>query len=135
MRNQVSKQRKEYKAKKRRADYVLRHNINANIPTIEVEQKKPRFRPVFDEIQHHYGVQRVPRIDKEGKPVLEHAGYKTVIVKHLNPIFKEAGTKHTPRKDAFNREVGMIAYPVPRKYRNYGRSKNTIISGDSFNSD
>jgi hypothetical protein len=124
MRNQRAKQRKALKAKKHRADYVRRKNINSNIPTIKVEEKKPRYRVATTErvdFTYNYktkrrerSVLRIPITDRNGKQELEHIGYKHFIVKKLNPRYKASGTLHEPRKDEYKRDVGMIPYP-PRR--------------------
>jgi len=72
MKNQLRKKRRNEKAKKMRRDYERRRNINNNIPTIEEEERIPKFRVL------HFN-------KKKKEQVLEHAGYKYKKVKKLNP--------------------------------------------------
>lgn len=100
MKSQKSINRKAAKAKARRKDFVRRKNINSNVPTIGVEEK----------------VEVFSSKTVNGKPQVEHIGYKTKIVK--KPVYShhEKGDLYTPRKDEQLRDIGMIAYPKSRKF-------------------
>ena len=107
MKSQRSITRKTAKRKAQRKDFMKRKHINANVPTIVKEEKVERFRQLKD----RDGKVRM----QNGRPLLEHIGYKTVKVK--KPVYrhKKDGNPHKPAVDAEKREVGMIQYPRSRK--------------------
>lgn len=109
MRNQKSIVRKAEKAKARRKDYERRRNINANVPKLHVEETKEVYRPKLDKAGKHEIIR--------GSAQVEHVGNKKVIVK--KPLYKnhEKNKPHEPLKDAQNREIGMIGYPMSKKFR------------------
>lgn len=96
--------RKSAKRRAQRRDYERRHNINRNVPCEVKEEKKEIFRSLH-------------RLQPDGRPALEHAGYKTVRVKLPLPRLHAPGDRHEPMVDAIGRAIPMIAYPMPRKYR------------------
>lgn len=99
--------RRAAKKKAQRKDFIRRKNINANVPTIAKEEKIERYR----QLKGKDGKVRM----HNGRPILEHVGYKKVIVKQKVYRHKKNGNPHKPATDVEKREVGMIQYPRSRK--------------------
>lgn len=105
MRRARSVHRKAKKAHARRKDFLKRKHINANVPT-EVEEERVE---VYKTLK--------PHILKNGRANIAHVGYKVKKIKKKVYLHHEIDSRHKPLVDVQQREVGMIQYPISRKYK------------------
>lgn len=121
MRSFKSIVRKKAKARARFKDYTRRKNINANVPTMKFEEKVQRFSQV--KITRSDGSKVT--VMSEGRPKLEHAGYKTKIMKSKQHVNHSPGDPSDYLRDKYRRNIGMIHYPHRRKYHEKKEKKTT----------
>lgn len=107
MRSRTVILRKATKRAAQRKDFIRRKNMNRNVPTLAVEKKKEVYRPVM--------AKGKAVLQYDGKPKLEHVGYKTVIEKLRMPRLHLKDDQHEHRIDSALRAIPMIEYPMPRK--------------------
>ena len=111
MRNQRLMSKKAEKGKKLRRDYERRRNINANVPT----DKLVKTREVYGmKLNTKRGGGKYEM--KDGKPVLIHAGNKSIVVKVKHYRNHVKGVPYDPLIDKYDRNIGMISYPKRRKF-------------------
>lgn len=127
MKNQKLRVKKLAKKRAHRKDFVRRDNINKNVPTKIVTERVEKYQSVetkgvvvdrvyrngkFTEIKKN-----VQQFNANGTPKIVHVGYKEVTNKVKQFRNHVKGDRSKPLYDAQDREIGMIAYPLSRKYR------------------
>ncbi len=134
MKNMRLRHKKLAKKRAQRKDFRKRLYINRNVPTKKEEERIEKYRSVEEKnvlVGREYRngkfvevIKNVQRFKANGSPKIEHVGYKTKIKKTKQYRFHVKGKRHEPLEDSADREVGMIAYPMSKKYR--GRAKKTL---------
>jgi len=98
-------QTKQAKAKRRQADYQRRKNINKYQPKVHTIEKVAKYRP---KVSTQTGK---PIIDSNGRPVLDHVGYREVVRKKQKTKFV----------DGRNVRVLAIDFPISKKFQEQKR--------------
>ena len=101
-------QRRQRKANARRKDYIRRRNINNNVPSIEIIERQETFAPDPKAKSH---------VDSSGRANVIHTGYRYKKVRVKNFKHKDPDNPSYPMKDVHNRSIGMVQYPLRRKFK------------------
>lgn len=110
MRSSRSINRKAAKARARRKRYEKTRNLNANVPTEKTVEREARFRQVRIR-------EGGPVIFIQGRPKLEHDGYRQKVVKRRIYNNPDPMDKTRPAIDEYGRDIGMARYTKRRKER------------------